>query len=133
MLMARILDPQTYLAWLNSFLPAVESPGFQVYASEIETNHATPSGNNLDAEDKEGSLGSKSHLIGLAFQRAECLLRIASALPPSDPRVAAFHRLATINARHGFRKIGDAGYLGQHWLATYAVLYIQAAAGKESL
>jgi hypothetical protein len=131
MLMARVLNAQTdaptYLGWLNSFLPPIDSPGFQVYASEIETDHATVSGSNADAEDKDGLLGSKSHLIGLAFQRAECFLRIASALPLNDPRVPIFQRLATVNAQHGLRKIGDAGYLGQHWLATYAVLYMRAA------
>jgi hypothetical protein len=46
---------------------------------------------------------------------------------PGDPRVPVYQRLASINAQNGFRKIGDAGYLGQHWLATYAVFYMQAA------
>jgi hypothetical protein len=127
MLMARILDAPTYLTWLNGFLPPIDSPGFQIYASEIETDHATVSGSNADAKDKDGLLGSKSHLIGLALQRAECLHRIAAALPPKDPRVPVYRRIASINAQNGFRKLGDAGYFGQHWLATYAVLYMQAA------
>ena len=99
-----------------------------MYQSEIDTARVQASGSNADAEDKLGLLGSKSHLIGLAFQRAADLLRIASALPHDDPRVAVFQRLANFNAQQGFQKIGDAGYLGQHWLATYAVLYMQAAA-----
>ena len=131
MLMGRVMDQKTFVTWLDTFLPPVYSPEFQVYASDIDTTRTAASGSNADAEDKDGLLGSKAHLIGLAFQRAAALLRIASALPPNDPRVAVYQRLATINAQHGFRKLGDAGYLGQHWLATYAVLYMQAANYKK--
>jgi hypothetical protein len=127
MLMSRVMDQKTFVTWLDTFLPALDSPEFQVYAADIDTTRTTAAGSNADAEDKDGLLGSKAHLIGLAFQRASALLRIASALPPGDPRVPVYRRLASINAQNGFRKIGDAGYLGQHWLATYAVLYMQQA------
>jgi hypothetical protein len=127
MLMSRVMDQKTFVTWLDTFLPRVDSPEFQVYAADIDTTRTAASGSNADAEDKDGLLGSKAHLIGLAFQRAAALLRIASALPPADPRVPVYQRLAAINAQHGFQKIGDAGYLGQHWLATYAVLYMQQA------
>jgi len=128
MVMGRVLDQKSFVSWLNDFLPPVYSPAFKVYQSEIDTARITASGSNADAEDTNGLLGAKSHLIGLAFQRAADLLRIASALPADDPRVAVFQRLADLNAQQGFRKIGEAGYLGQHWLATYAVLYMQAQA-----
>jgi len=128
MLMGRVLDQKSFVAWLDEFLPPVYSPAFKVYQSEIDTSRIKASGSNADAEDKNGLLGSKSHLIGLAFQRAADLLGIASALPPNDPRVAVFQHLADFNAQQGFQKIGDAGYLGQHWLSTYAVLYMQAQA-----
>jgi hypothetical protein len=127
MLMSRVMDQRTFVTWLDTFLPRVDSPEFQVYAADIDTSRTAAAGSNADAEDKDGLLGSKAHLIGLAFERAAALLRIASALPPNDPRVPVYQRLASINAQNGFRKIGDAGYLGQHWLATYAVLYMQAA------
>jgi hypothetical protein len=127
MLLSRVMDQKTFVTWLDTFLPPVDSPEFQVYAADIDTSRTTAAGSNADAEDKDGLLGSKAHLIGLAFQRAAALLRIASALPPGDPRTPVYQRLAAINAQHGFQKIGDAGYLGQHWLATYAVLYMQAA------
>jgi Protein of unknown function (DUF2891) len=127
MLLSRVMDQKTFVTWLDTFLPPVDSPEFQVYAADIDTSRTAGAGSNADAEDKDGLLGSKAHLIGLAFQRAAALLRITSALPPNDPRVPVYQRLAAINAQNGFRKIGDAGYLGQHWLATYAVLYMQAA------
>lgn len=125
-LMGRILDQKSFVAWLNEFLPPVYSPAFKVYQLEIDTERVQAAGSNADAEDNLGLLGSKAHLIGLAFQRAADLLRIAAALPQDDSRVPIFQRLADFNAQQGFRKIGDAGYLGQHWLATYAVLYMQA-------
>lgn len=131
MLMSRVMDQKAFVAWLNDFLPPVYSPEFQVYASDIDTTRNAASGSNVDAEDKDGLLGSRAHLIGLSFQRAQCLLRIASALPPGDPRIPVFQRLAYINARHGFDKIGNAGYLGQHWLGTYAVMYMQAARAQQ--
>jgi Protein of unknown function (DUF2891) len=130
MVMTRILDSASYLTWLNGFLPPADSPRFDVYAAEIETARAVPTGSNLDAEDTGGMLGASSHLIGLAFQRAECLLRIAAALPSDDPRIAVYRNLASTNAHQALRKIGDAGYFGQHWLATYAVLYMNAANRK---
>jgi hypothetical protein len=126
MLMSRVMDQQTFVPWLTAFLAPLDSAEFKVYEAEIDTTRVAASGSTADADDKEGLLGSKSHLIGLAFQRAADFLGIASALPKDDPRVLAFRRLAKINAQRGFQKIGDAGYLGQHWLATYAVLYLQA-------
>jgi hypothetical protein len=126
MLMGRIMDQPSYVTWLNAFLPPVYSTEFKVYQSDIDTTRVKASGRSADADDKEGLLGSKSHLIGLAFQRAADLLKMAAALPKDDLRVLVFQRLAAINAQRGFQKIGDAGYLGQHWLATYAVLYMQA-------
>jgi hypothetical protein len=126
MLMGRVMDQKAYAAWLDSFLPPVNSIDFKVYESDIDTSRVKAGGSTADAEDKEGLLGAKSHLIGLAFQRAADFLKIAAALPSDDPRVAVFRRLAAINAQQGFQKMGDAGYMGQHWLATYAVLYMQA-------
>jgi hypothetical protein len=35
-----------------------------------------------------------------------------------------------MNANHGFSALSEAGYLGSHWLGTYAVLYLRAARHK---
>lgn len=77
---------------------------------------------------KEDQLAGKSHLIGLAFQRAEAMTGIANALPANDPRVPVLTRLAAINANSGFKALADAGYFGSHWLGTYAVMCSRAAA-----
>jgi hypothetical protein len=106
------------LKWLDGFLPPVYSDAFQIYAKEIDVSHV-----NSNGLDREVQLTVKSHLIGLNFQRATDLLTIAYALPSDDARVAVFRTLAAISAKHGYEKIGTAGYEGQHWLSTFALLY----------
>jgi hypothetical protein len=118
-LMGRVLSPEGYSKWLDTFLPPVYAEEFQGYAKDIDAVH----GNNRDTTgtDEEGL--PNAHLIGLNFQRAADFMTIAQSLPKDDPRVAVYRRLATINGKQGYDKIGAAGYLGTHWLATYALLY----------
>jgi len=118
-LMGRVLDPQSYSKWLDTFLPPVFAPEFQVYAKEIDAVH----GNNRDTTgtDEEGL--PNAHLVGLNYQRAADLLMIANGLPKEDPRVVAYRKMASISAKQGYDKIGTAGYLGTHWIATYALMY----------
>jgi hypothetical protein len=127
-LMGRVMDQQAYLKWLDAFLPPVYSEAFQVYAKDVDVSHVNTSG-----ADAQVQLTAESRLIGLNFQRATDLLMISQALPKDDPRVAVFKQLATINAKHGYDKIGNAGYEGQHWLATFAVLYENAVKGPAPL
>jgi Protein of unknown function (DUF2891) len=118
-LMGRVMDPQSYSKWLDTFLPPAYADEFQLYAKDIDAVH----GNNRDTTgtDEEGL--PNAHLIGLNFQRAADFMTIAQSLPKDDPRVPVYLRLATINGKQGYDKIGAAGYLGTHWLATYALLY----------
>lgn len=120
-LMSRVIAPAAFPAWLDSFLPPLESPEFQTLAKAVDVSSIT---------SKEDFAG-KSHLIGLAFQRAMAMLKIADALPANDPRVPVLRQLADINASHGLGALSDAGYLGSHWLGTYAVLYLRAARHAE--
>ena len=118
-LMGRVLSPDDYAKWLSDFLPPVYSPEFAAYGTEIDAVH----GNNRDTTgtDEEGL--PNAHLVGLNFQRAADLMWIAKGLPAADPRVAVYRRLAHINGKQGYAKIGLAGYGGTHWLATYALMY----------
>jgi hypothetical protein len=117
--MARVMDPQSYAKWVTEFLPAANAEEFSLYGKDIDAVH----GNNRDTTgtDEEGL--PNAHLIGLNYQRATDLLWMAAGLPPNDPRVAVYRKLSDINAKQGFDKIGGAGYLGTHWLATYALMY----------
>jgi len=121
-LMGRIMEPQAYAKWLDSFLPPPYAEEFQLYAKDIDAVH----GNNRDTTgtDEEGL--PNAHLVGLNYQRAADLVTIANGLPASDPRVPVYRRLASINAKQGYDKIGTAGYLGTHWIATYALMYENA-------
>jgi hypothetical protein len=118
-LMGRVLSPDAYAKWLSDFLPPVYSEEFAVYGTEIDAVH----GNNRDTTgtDEEGL--PNAHLIGLNFQRAADLEWIAKGLPAGDPRVPAYRKLADFNGKQGYDKIGQAGYFGTHWLATYALMY----------
>lgn len=110
--MSRLLPPQQYVAWLDDFLPSVRSAEFARLAKPFDTS-------GIPKEQ----FAAKSHLIGLSFSRAEALERIANALSPADPRVAVYRRVASTQAEHGFQGLVAAGYLGSHWLGTYAVMY----------
>jgi hypothetical protein len=112
MLMGRVMAQQSYVAWLNAFLPPVNSAEFKVYESDIDTTRVKASGSSADADDKEGLLGSKAHLIGLAFQRAADLLKIVAALPKDDARVPVFQRLRQSTHSAASRKLETPDILG---------------------
>ena len=69
-------------------------------------------------------LASASHLIGLAFIRADAMNRIAAALPEDDARVPALRRIARLHGARGFEAMFDADYAGSHWIGTFAVKYL---------
>jgi hypothetical protein len=116
-LMARVLPQSEYVVWVNRFLPQLDAPEFQTLAHSVNVSKIT---------DKEDFAG-KSHLIGLAFERGFAMMQIANALPVGDPRIPVLRHLAAINASEGEKILPEAGYLGSHWLATYAVLYLREA------
>jgi hypothetical protein len=118
-LMGRVLTPAAYAKWLDSFLPPVYAPEFQVYSKDIDALH----GSNRDTTgtDEEGL--PNAHLVGLNYQRAADFIMIANGLPKDDARVPVYRKFAAINAKQGYDKIGSAGYLGTHWIATYALMY----------
>jgi hypothetical protein len=139
-LMGRVLDPAAYSKWLDAFLPPVYSDLFQGYAKSIDDMH----GDNVDQTGTDAEGLPNAHLVGLNYQRAADFEMIANGLPKDDPRVSVYRRLANISANQGYAKIGTAGYLGTHWIATYALMYenlanapaapsqtMHAAAGKK--
>jgi hypothetical protein len=128
-LMSRVMAPAAYAKWLDDFLPPVYSEEFALYSKDIDAVN----GNNLDTTGTEDEGIPNSHLIGLNFQRAADLEWILKGLPPGDARIPAYQRLANINGEQGYAKIGEAGYVGSHWLATYALMYenlVEGGAGK---
>jgi hypothetical protein len=115
-LMSRVVEPARFSAWLDEFLPPIYSTVLKPLTVPVDVTGLM----------KDEQLAGKSHLIGLAFQRAEAMMAIANALPVADPRVPVLRRLAAINGNSGFKALADAGYYGSHWLGTYAVLCSRA-------
>ena len=115
-LMGRLLPPESFMPWFNTFLPAMDSADFKPLTEPVDTSGV------LRPEQFAG----KSHLIGLAFQRGAMMGRIADLLPSNDPRAAVLRRLAAIHGVKGMEAMWRAAYLGSHWLGTYLVYYMLA-------
>lgn len=115
--MVSVLSPDEASDWLDGFLPEPDDGSFQRLAAPLRIAAA-------DEELDVGQQGARSHLIGLAFTRAEALSRLASALAPGDPRVAAYRALAAELATWGMESMFDADYLGSHWIGTFATRYL---------
>ena len=116
--MGRVMDRASFLTWVDGFLPALPSADFKPLTEPVETAGVS----------RPEQLAGKSHLIGLAFQRGLMMTRIAALLPPGDARSDVLRRLAAIHGIKGMQGMHDAGYLGSHWLGTYAVYYMLAGA-----
>ena len=133
-LMSRVLEPEEYVQWLDSLLPPMDSSAFDPLRSPVmrdSTVVAISERGTLFLNDSiRGILARRSHLIGLAFTRAEAMLRIASALPATDERVATLRELANDHVHTGFETMFDADYAGSHWIGSFALKYL-VEAGRE--
>ena len=120
--MSRVMDREPFVAWLDTFLPAMNSMAFKPLTEPVDTSGIL----------RADRLAGKSHLIGLAFQRGVMMNRVADTLRRGDKRADVLRRLAAIHGVKGMKGMYDAGYYGSHWLGTYAVYYIlsPAAAGS---
>jgi hypothetical protein len=108
-----VLPPAAFTAWLSAFLPRLAA--------------REPSTLFRPATVSDRSDGRIVHLDGLNLSRAWSWRRIAEALPEADPRRTIAHAAADEHLAAGLPHVaGD--YMGEHWLATYAVLALEAAA-----
>jgi hypothetical protein len=76
------------------------------------------------ARVSDRSDGKIAHLDGLNFSRAWCWRSIASALDDRDVAEAARAAAAAHVAASLPHVAGD--YMGEHWLATFALLALEA-------
>jgi hypothetical protein len=106
-LMRRIMPRGEFSAWLEDFLPPVDSKGFAAVIRPVEIRDL-----------KDPKIG---HLIGLSLQRAWCYEGIAGALSESDPRRGVFLRSARLHASTALGQMFESGYGGEHWLASFAI------------
>jgi hypothetical protein len=109
--MRRVLPSETFLGWLDRFLPG------------LAQRH--PAALLVPAVVSDRSDGKIAHLDGLNLSRAFCLRSLARALPAGDSRrdvvLDAAERHLAASLPH---VTGD--YMGEHWLATYALMALTA-------
>lgn len=106
-LMRRVLEPKAFRAWLKAFLPRLGRGEPQTLFTPATVSDRTD--------------GKIAHLDGLNLSRAWCWRGIASALPAKDPLRAAALDAARLHLAASLPHVtGD--YMGEHWLASFALL-----------
>lgn len=111
--MRRLLAPEAFQPWFARFLPRIaERQPLTLFAP---------------ASVSDRSDGKIAHLDGLNLSRAWCWRALAHTLPVDDPRRAVVTEAAERHLAAGLPHIaGD--YMGEHWLATFALLALEAGA-----
>ncbi len=107
----RMMPAGEFARWFSDFLP--------------RTAERQPATLFLPATVSDRSDGKIAHLDGLNLSRAWCWRGIASALPATDPaRAVALEAAETHLAGALPHVAGD--YMGEHWLASFALLALEA-------
>jgi hypothetical protein len=109
--MRRLLPREEFEPWLDAFLPGIA--------------RGEPATLFEPATVTDRSDGKIAHLDGLNLSRAWCWRALASAMAPADPRRAVATRAAERHLAAGLPHV-EGDYMGEHWLATYAVLALEA-------
>ena len=128
--MSRVLEPRAYVTWLDRFLPPLQSGRFAPLTEPIAVPTSAPpqaprggGAPDTSATGVAAALATeRARLAGLSFSRAQAMERIARALPATDPRVVAWHRLSAIQADRGYALMRD-DTAGLSWLPAQALLY----------
>ncbi len=106
-LMRRIMNGAHFARWLESFLPGIATAQPAVLFEPVTAT---------DPRDGQGV-----HLDGLNLSRAWCLRGIAQALEAGDPRRSILLASAAAHLEAGLAQVESGDFLGEHWLATFAV------------
>ena len=109
--MRRLLPPERFLPWFDRFLPHL--------------GQGRPATLFVPAVATDRSDGKIAHLDGLNLSRAWCFRALAKALPDRDGRDAAMREAAVRHLDSSMPYVtGD--YMGEHWLASFALLALEA-------
>ena len=106
-LMGRILDPVDFEGWFDRFVGKQD-----ILKSVLPIT-------NIDRMDPR--IG---HLDGLNLSRAWCLFEIGHRLSQSHPHRSSILLSANDHASTGINHISTGNYMGEHWLASFAVLML---------
>lgn len=100
-LMRRVLAKEEFDKWISKFLPELKKKDFNLAVGKVS-----------DRTD-----GKLVHLDGLNFSRAWCLYGIAK----TDKKFAHLKALGDKHLAHSLPSIIDGNYMGEHWLASFAL------------
>ena len=107
-LMRRVLAQAEFARWLEGFLPGIaRSEPAALFTPATVSNRSDP---------------FIVHLDGLNLSRAWCWNAIANALPAADARIAVALAAASAHLDAGLAGVASGHYVGDHWLATFAVV-----------
>ena len=105
--MRRLLPKREWMIWFDGFLPGLAEGRPETLFRPVAVS---------DRND-----GKIAHLDGLNLSRAWCWRSLAGALRGDDPRRAAMNAAASAHLAASLPHLAES-YMGEHWLATYAVL-----------
>lgn len=110
-LMRRVLPSAQFITWFDAFLPALAGRQPATLFEPVTIS---------DRSD-----GKIAHLDGLNLSRAWCQRALARALPADDTRRTVLNEAAELHLNRALAHVaGD--YMGEHWLATFATLALEA-------
>jgi len=109
-LMARLLPAERFAPWFDAFLPRLA--------------RGEPATLFVPATVSDRTDGKIAHLDGLNLSRAGCWRRLAAALPEGDPRRTSALAAAGAHLEAGLPHVAG-HYMGEHWLASFAVLALE--------
>nr|WP_294861762.1 DUF2891 domain-containing protein [uncultured Fluviicola sp.] len=101
-IMRRILSKEEFKKWLKQFAPQLFNKKFILEPGKVS-----------DRSD-----GHLVHLDGLNFSRAWCLYGITKTLP----ELTHLSKIADEHIQTSLSNIVDGDYMGEHWLASFALL-----------
>jgi hypothetical protein len=109
--MRRLMPTAEFISWFDRFLPEIEVQRPSILFAPASVSDRTD--------------GKIAHLDGLNLSRAWCWRSLSSALPQDDARCAIMQAAAERHLLAALPHVaGD--YMGEHWLASFATLALEA-------
>jgi hypothetical protein len=113
-LMRRVLPAREYRTWLHRFLPGLA--------------RAEPASLFVPVKVTDRTDPQLVHLDGLNLSRAWCMAGVAAGLPADDPARKFLEESALRHAAAGLGHVASGEYVGEHWLASFAVYLLTGPA-----
>ncbi len=111
-LMRRVMKRDEFARWFHRLLPGIaKGKPASLLKPAIVTDRSDP---------------KLVHLDGLNLSRAWCMHNIAASLPEGDSVGSLLAASARRHAQAGLSHIASGDYVGEHWLASFAVYLLSS-------